>query len=248
MKINKKICSFCGKEKDIAYFRIKKVKTKKTINSYCKECEREYNRKKSLEYYKNNKDKIKKHYQENKNAIQEKRKSYIEKNREKARIRSKIYYENNKEKISQYRKDNAEKRISYDKEYYINNKKSILEKDKKYKRNKRKTDYIYRIKERIRNNINTSFKKKNYIKKEETSKIIGLEINEFVNYLLQTFKNNYGYEWDKVEPVHIDHIIPLATAKTEEDIIKLCHYTNLQLLKAEDNLKKGKKINKGGIS
>ena len=91
-------------------------------------------------------------------------------------------------------------------------------------------------------------KKKNYIKKEETSKIIGLEINEFVNYLLQTFKNNYGYEWDKVEPVHIDHIIPLATAKTEEDIIKLCHYTNLQLLKAEDNLKKGKKINKGGIA
>ena len=62
-----------------------------------------------------------------------------------------------------------------------------------------------------------------------------------MEHLLQTFKSNYGYEWDKVEPVHIDHIIPLATAKTEEDIIKLCHYTNLQLLKAKDNLRKNAK-------
>ena len=61
-------------------------------------------------------------------------------------------------------------------------------------------------------------------------------------YLLETFKNRYGYEWNGVEPVHIDHIIPLATAKTENDVVKLCYYTNLQLLKAEDNLKKGAKL------
>ena len=40
----------------------------------------------------------------------------------------------------------------------------------------------------------------------------------------------------------IEDIIPLATAKTEEDVIKLCHYTNLQLLKGEDNLSKGDKL------
>lgn len=43
--------------------------------------------------------------------------------------------------------------------------------------------------------------------------------------------------------VNIDHIIPLATAKNEEDVMKLCHYSNLQLLKAKDNIEKGAKLN-----
>jgi hypothetical protein len=49
--------------------------------------------------------------------------------------------------------------------------------------------------------------------------------------------NNHGlFGW------HIDHIIPLSSAKTEEELYKLCHYSNLQPLWAEDNLKKSNKI------
>jgi hypothetical protein len=46
---------------------------------------------------------------------------------------------------------------------------------------------------------------------------------------------NHG-EW------HLDHIIPLASATTEEEIIKLNHYTNFQPLWAEENLSKGDRI------
>jgi hypothetical protein len=38
---------------------------------------------------------------------------------------------------------------------------------------------------------------------------------------------------------HIDHIIPLSSASTEKEIIKLCHYSNLQPLWWDDNIRKG---------
>jgi hypothetical protein len=47
--------------------------------------------------------------------------------------------------------------------------------------------------------------------------------------------------WSNMGEWHIDHIKPLATAKTEKDVYELNHYTNLQPLWAKDNLSKGAK-------
>ena len=86
-----------------------------------------------------------------------------------------------------------------------------------------------------------SFQRKNFKKKNLVSEILGCTEEEVQKHLYKTFFENYGYEYDGKEKVHIDHIIPLKTANTEEEVIKLCHYTNLQLLKARDNLIKNDK-------
>ena len=147
-----------------------------------------------------------------------------------------------KEKTRIYQKEysDAHKEIKkeYDKQYFTSNKDRII----KRMYDKYLNDDIYRFKQQIRTVIRSSFTRKGYSKKSHTYEIIGIDFDKFKAHLLKTYKDIYGMEWDGIEKVHIDHIIPLATAKTEEDVIKLCHYTNLQLLKGEDNLSKGDKL------
>jgi hypothetical protein len=50
-----------------------------------------------------------------------------------------------------------------------------------------------------------------------------------------------GMSWENKGKWHIDHIIPLSSAKTHEDVIKLCHFKNLQPLWEQENKKKGNK-------
>jgi len=105
-----------------------------------------------------------------------------------------------------------------------------------------KTDILYKLKCRIRDNIRHTFKRGDYKynKNSNTETILGCTINEFINYIECKFTEgmtlkNYG-EW------HLDHIYPVSLAKDEEELIKLNHYTNFQPLWAIDNIKKGNKI------
>ena len=214
-----KLCKKCKIEKPLAKFNKNKT-NKDGFQVYCKECQYIYNK----EYKKKNKEKIKKY-----NKIKDKER-YL-KNKDKILKQHKIYNNSHKEEKSKHHHD-----------YYVQNKEKIKKNSSKYLKDKLKKDVIFKMKFQIRNIIRNSFSKKGYIKSKKTEQIIGISLSEFYYYLLQTFKKNYGYEWNGIEQVHIDHIIPLSTAETEEEIIKLNHYTNLQLLKAEDNLKKSNKL------
>lgn len=72
--------------------------------------------------------------------------------------------------------------------------------------------------------------------------ITGLSKSELRDHLLASFHDIYGYDWDYVEPTHIDHIVPLCTATSLEETQKLFHYTNLRLVKEADNRAKGTSI------
>ena len=75
-----------------------------------------------------------------------------------------------------------------------------------------------------------------------TMNILGIDLDGFKKHLEQQFKD--GMSWDNygLHGWHIDHIIPISTALTEEDVILLNHYTNLQPLWWYENLSKGNKI------
>ena len=166
------------------------------------------------------------------------------------KVDRKIYNEKNREEILEkgrkraiiYRKTHGEEIKERNKKYRIKNKEKITKRQNEWCKRKSRTDSVYNLKVRIRQSIKRSLNKKGFEKNRSCEKILGCDYETFVNHLLNIYKENYGVDYDSNIKIHIDHIVPLKTAKTVDDIIRLNHYTNLQLLKAEDNLHKGAKL------
>ena len=151
------------------------------------------------------------------------------------------YYNNNKEKLKKRRKDryseNSILELQRNKKYYNNNRLDIIEKLKI----KRRVNHNFRLKNNLRSRLIQFLNSRNLHKDNKTFEIIGCSPEFLKEYLEQKFTE--GMSWELIgEHIHIDHIIPLSSAKTEEEVYKLCHYTNLQPLWAKDNLSKGDKI------
>lgn len=156
---------------------------------------------------------------------------YQEKNREKLREKSRKYFEKNRFQLREYFRLSNEK-------YRKKNKQKIKDYKRKYYHLK-KQNRLYSISLRLRNRLRSAFKAKNWRKINSFNSIIGCDKKTLVLYIESKFQpgmswENYGHSgW------HIDHIIPLSSAKTIEELQKLNHYTNLQPLWAKDNYKKG---------
>lgn len=128
------------------------------------------------------------------------------------------------------------------KKYYESNKKAEHKRSNDYFKKKYHTDKLYRAKMNLRRRMAFAFKASYWTKTSMTKDMLGAEYEVVHKHIEDQFTE--GMTWDNygIKGWHIDHVIPLASAKTEEELIKLCHYTNLQPLWAEDNLKKGDKI------
>jgi hypothetical protein len=155
-------------------------------------------------------------------------KLWREKNKDKVKIHNKKYQSQNKEKIKEWKTNYDKSRYSIKKEY-----------DKKYIKERRKIDYLYRLKNNIRSSINNSINEGKYTKKSRTHEILGCSYEDFKIYLESKFESwmnwdNYGNPADGLIELNkswdIDHIIPLSSAKNEQELLELNHYTNLQPL------------------
>jgi hypothetical protein len=158
----------------------------------------------------------------------------------------KQYYQENKEQINgrskQYCQDNKERKKEYDKQYKQENKERLREKDKQYnqrpevkaRRNnwhkeRRESDPMFKAGIYMRNLLRSGFKQKGWTKDSSTQEIVGCSWEQWKLWV--------GGEPSK--EMHIDHVIPQSLAETPEELKLLNHYTNLQLLPAEENTSKG---------
>lgn len=229
-----KECCSCKLEKDLSEFGI--VKTKKNTtkySSYCKKCACE--KSKAYSSKPENKEKKKKYNkkykQENKQSILEYNQNWIRNNPEKYRDTKRKLY-NEYMQSEEYKLERSE----YQKLYREKNKDKLQEYHNNYVSNRKKTDNIFMLREYYKGMISSCFRNFGIKKSTKTNNIIGCSYDEFVIYLESKFEpwmnwDNRGlyngevnFGWD------IDHIIPLSSAETEEDLIKLNHYTNLQPL------------------
>ena len=218
-----KICVTCNQEKPIEYF-YKRKDSKDGYRNQCKDCKDlidKNNKNKNRQYYLDLK---KKYYLKNKENLSKKKREYYFKNIEYIKEKNKEYRENNKETL-------AEK----NRQWQRNHKEYRCEKYHEKMQNE-----LYRIKVNLRSSINNYLNNRGICKTKKTQEILGCTYEEFKNYIEQQFQE--GMNWNNRGEWHLDHIIPMASAKNAEEAIKLCHYTNFRPLWAIDNLKKGAKI------
>ena len=217
---------------------LKQKKAHYQANKEKKKAYREANKEKKKAYREANKEKIKAYREANKEKVAEQKKAHYQANKEKILERGKVYREANKDKISDKNKT-----------HYQANKEKILNQHKGYEKQRYKSNPLHRLKSIYRNSCYRAFKSIGQKKNNPSLKLLGLETwQELTKHLESKFYDHpktgekMTFDHHGIHGWHIDHIIPLDSAKTEEDIIKLCHYTNLQPLWAEENLSKSNKI------
>jgi hypothetical protein len=231
-----KACTKCNIEKSLDNFH-KSKREKDGLNYWCKTCVsnycKEYNqteeRKKVVKEYKEEYNKTEKH----KKYVKE----YNDANREKY-----ADSEKNKEYSKKYANSENGKlvRRNLSKEYAKTNKRK--EYIKNYLKTRRDNDPLYKLKTNIKAAILSSIKKGGYKKESKTNEILGCTFEEFKIHLESKFEpwmswDNYGvYNGAEKSTWQIDHIIPISSAKTQEDIVNLNHYKNLQPLDSYINL------------
>ncbi len=133
---------------------------------------------------------------------------------------------------------NPERIVERSRVYYGKNRTKILNYGKIYHRNRRRTDLNYKLKCELRSRLGHAVK--NGSKSGSAVRDLGCTIPAFKLYLESKFRP--GMSWDNWSRFgwHIDHIKPLAKfdLTKRKQFLEACHYTNLQPLWAEENLKK----------
>lgn len=138
-----------------------------------------------------------------------------------------------KECVKQQRKDN------YAKTGYVKTNWEIT-KRKQHETEKLKVDLSFKLKKYLRNRLRSALKKE--WKRGSSVRDLGCSIEKFKLWLEMHFKE--GMTWTNQGAWHLDHILPLShfNLTDRQELLKACHFTNIQPLWAKENYSKYNKI------
>lgn len=105
------------------------------------------------------------------------------------------------------------------------------------RRRKRREDPMFNLACALRGSLAKYLARGGFTKKAKSAEVIGCDWPTLKAHIEAQFVA--GMSWTNRAQWHVDHRVPLASAKTEAELLTLCHYTNLQPLWWVDNLKKG---------
>lgn len=215
-----RICKCCAVEKPLEDFHIDKG-CKLGRQTQCKTC---LNARRKAKYYANIEHEAKRG------------KAYKEANKERTKQNMQAWKERNPTRRKEYDAENKERIAARNAEYF----QRVKEKRAELAREKYRSDPMHAMKCRLRLRTRLAIKAKGFTKTSRIRQILGCDDVTLKNHIEGLFTE--GMTWENRGEWHLDHKTPLAAAKTEEELLALCHYTNLQPLWAADNFAKGGRL------
>lgn len=106
-----------------------------------------------------------------------------------------------------------------------------------------RNDPIFRAKHYARKRLREYCKKHGIFKGFSASVELGCNSATFKAWIESKFTGRMGWH-NHGEVWELDHIMPLATAATSDEVKRLCHYTNLQPLSVLDNRSKSDSVDR----
>ena len=224
-------CKICAKMARKTYYLENKEKVKAAAN----------------EYYRQNteiaKERVIAHYHANKDKIRDRVKKYALENPEKIKAARAEAYQADKEKYkagaSNYYKANKDKVHISQADWRSRNKHRVQSYSANYAK-KIKESPVLLLQIRYRSIVSKAWRGQGFAKRSRSHEILGCTWDEFKSHIERQFTKGMG--WDRIDEIHLDHIVALSTAKTEADVLALNRFTNLRPLWAKDNLSKGAQI------
>lgn len=215
-----RVCTCCSVEKPLEDFHVSKV-CKLGRQTQCKLC---LNAKRA------------KSYAENREAERARHKAYRTENSARRAADRKAWGEANADRVKAYKKENKESISKKNAEYFqrVKEKRAVIAREKYW------SDPLHALRCNLRLRTRLAIKAKGFTKKSRIKEILGCDNETLKAHIESQFTE--GMTWANRGQWHVDHKTPLAIAKTEEQLLALCHYSNLQPLWAADNFSKGGRV------